>query len=131
MPTSHDYLIDTNIAVALLERDDHVVRHFQGAGGIYLSMIAIGELLYGAANSARPEENKARVLDLAGDKAVLYGDLGNAELYGEMKARQRRKGRPIPGNDLWIAALERQHALTLVSRDAHFQEIDELELEVW
>ena len=45
--------------------------------------------------------------------------------------KSAQKGRPIPENDIWIAALALQHTLVLVSRDAHFREVENLELEVW
>jgi len=41
------------------------------------------------------------------------------------------KGRPIPENDVWIAALARQHDLVLVTRDEHFAEVDGLTLARW
>jgi tRNA(fMet)-specific endonuclease VapC len=43
----------------------------------------------------------------------------------------RLKGRPLPENDIWIAALALQHNLTLVTRDAHFQEVEHLKIVVW
>jgi tRNA(fMet)-specific endonuclease VapC len=52
-------------------------------------------------------------------------------LYGEIKSSLRQKGKPIPDNDIWIAASARQHSLTLVTRDAHFDEIDDLARERW
>ncbi|HYX24501.1 MAG TPA: PIN domain-containing protein [Thermoanaerobaculia bacterium] len=48
-----------------------------------------------------------------------------------MKTLLRRKGRPIPENDLWIAASARRHGLTLASRDSHFEHVEGLGLEVW
>ena len=47
-------------------------------------------------------------------------DEGTAEAYADVRDELKRSGRPIPGNDLWIAALARQHALPLLSRDRHF-----------
>jgi tRNA(fMet)-specific endonuclease VapC len=41
------------------------------------------------------------------------------------------KGRPIPENDIWIAALAHQYSLTLASNDAHFREIENLQTETW
>lgn len=59
---------------------------------------------------------------------VLGCDLDTARHYGIIKQRLRRKGRPLPDNDIWIAAVARQHQLALATRDAHFGEIDELPL---
>ncbi|HEY4572503.1 MAG TPA: PIN domain-containing protein [Thermoanaerobaculia bacterium] len=42
-----------------------------------------------------------------------------------------RKGRPIPENDIWIAASARQHGLTLATRDGHFDDVDGLITETW
>ncbi len=51
--------------------------------------------------------------------------------YGEIKDRLRKKGRPIPENDIWIAAIAFQHDLILISRDEHFREVEDLKLEEW
>jgi tRNA(fMet)-specific endonuclease VapC len=40
--------------------------------------------------------------------------------YAEIILELKRKGKLIPTNDLWIAALCRQHSLSLLSRDRHF-----------
>lgn len=51
---------------------------------------------------------------------VLAVDEGTAERYADVRDELKRGGRPIPGNDVWIAALARQHGMPLVSRDQHF-----------
>jgi tRNA(fMet)-specific endonuclease VapC len=58
-------------------------------------------------------------------------DGNTARHYGEIKTELRRKGRPIPENDLWIAALGRQMSATIATRDQHFLEITGLKAEVW
>jgi tRNA(fMet)-specific endonuclease VapC len=57
--------------------------------------------------------------------------LETARQYGEVKNRLRLKGRPLPENDVWIAALALQHDLILVTRDAHFQEVENLQPVAW
>jgi tRNA(fMet)-specific endonuclease VapC len=57
---------------------------------------------------------------------VLAVDKDTAEQYAEVRDELKRKGRPIPGNDVWIAALARQHALPLLSRDRHFDFVPRL-----
>ena len=52
-------------------------------------------------------------------------------MYGVIKQALREKGRPIPENDIWIAAIAQQYGLTLVTRDDHFTAIDGLTLEKW
>ncbi|RLB16513.1 MAG: VapC toxin family PIN domain ribonuclease, partial [Deltaproteobacteria bacterium] len=51
--------------------------------------------------------------------------------YAKIKNALREKGRPIPENDIWIAAIAVQYNLTLVSRDDHFKRIDGLHTEIW
>ena len=62
---------------------------------------------------------------------MLGCDTQTARHYGQVKNQLRVKGRPIPENDLWIAAVARQHALTLVTRDKHFSDIDDLPTVGW
>ena len=68
---------------------------------------------------------------VAAATSVLSCDLGTAHVYGEVKDELRLKGRPIPENDVWIAAVARQHGLMLVTRDEHFQHVNGLGVEGW
>jgi tRNA(fMet)-specific endonuclease VapC len=52
-------------------------------------------------------------------------------MYARVRVALKRKGRPIPENDIWIAAQALQHDLVLVTSDAHFKEIDDLKVEQW
>jgi tRNA(fMet)-specific endonuclease VapC len=63
--------------------------------------------------------------------AVLNCNAETARWYGEIKNALWVKGRPIPENDLWIAAIAPEHNLVLATRDAHFREIDTLKVEMW
>lgn len=62
---------------------------------------------------------------------MLVCDGTTAAHDGQIKAALRAKGRPIPENDIWIAALGTQHRLTVISRDVHFTEIAGLSVEAW
>ncbi len=61
----------------------------------------------------------------------LVCDNITARFYGDIKTLLRRKGRPIPDNDIWIASTTRQHLLTLVTRDEHFDDVDDLPIVRW
>ena len=67
------------------------------------------------------------ILDTKGQSAVAE----TAERYAEIRDGLKRKGRPILANDLWIAALARQHALPLLSRDQHFDSVPGLKRVGW
>ncbi len=124
------YMLDTNIVVALFAGELSVVEKVS-ISDIYVPQIVIGELLFGAYNSAKVQVNVDHIDQFAAQADVIEIDYETLHAYGRIKAALRRKGRPLPENDIWIAAIAQRHTLTLVSRDAHFAEIDELAVEVW
>lgn len=89
------------------------------------------ELYYGAYRSGRRQANLARVEDFVQANVILDCNQETARWYGEVKQYLKTIGRPLPENDIWIAALSLQHGLTLVTRDKHFDSIHSLEIEVW
>jgi tRNA(fMet)-specific endonuclease VapC len=48
-----------------------------------------------------------------------------------LKQHLHEKGRPLPDNDIWIAATARHHGMTLVTRDSHFQDAEDLRTADW
>ncbi len=131
MPETGRVLLDTNILIALLAAEHPVLERVRAAEAVYVPAIALGELYYGARKSARVAENVARIAAFAEAAAVLACDSDTAAVYGQLKATLRLEGRPIPENDLWIAALARQHGLTLVSRDEHFIGVSGITVDRW
>jgi tRNA(fMet)-specific endonuclease VapC len=131
MPVSGRYLLDTNIIIALFADEADVKKNLATAEEVFLPSIAIGELCYGARKSGKPDENLARIDEFAASNVVLGCDTETARHYGEVKNKLHLKGRPLPENDIWIAALALQHNLVLVTRDGHFQEIEDLKITMW
>ncbi len=124
------FLLDTNIVIAFLTGDESI----QGpdpTDQLYVSCTVIGEMFYGAFNSNQIEENTARLVEFVRDAVSVPCDDDTARVYGEIKTSLRKTGRPIPDNDIWIAAVAMQHSLSLVSRDEHFANIDRLNLVRW
>lgn len=128
---SGSYLLDTNAVVDLVEGLPGPMARFETDDPAFLSIVVLGELYYGAGKSQRARYNLERFEAIAAGCTVLGCDWETAREYGRLKNEQRKKGRPIPENDLWIAATARQHGLTLVTHDGHFDEIDRLSTEVW
>jgi predicted nucleic acid-binding protein len=62
---------------------------------------------------------------------VLHVDRSTASQYAAIRGALKQRGRPIPSNDAWIAALALQHRMPVVSRDAHFDEVSGLERVAW
>ncbi len=125
------YLLDTNILIALFASDAEVQTKLAQASEILIPSIVFGELYYGARNSGRVEANVGRVDELLASSAVLDCDAETSQHYAIIKNDLRLKGKPIPENDIWIAALALQHNLILVTRDAHFQAVQNLAIESW
>lgn len=125
------FLLDTNIIIAIFRGETSIQSRLAGAEEVFVPSIVLGELYFGAHKSRRVEENIERIDDLATSSAVLTCDADTAREYGFIKAGLREKGKPIPENDIWIAAIARQHQLALVTRDDHFGEVDDLEQEIW
>jgi tRNA(fMet)-specific endonuclease VapC len=125
------YLLDTGIVAAHFRGDPEVGDKIVGANEIFVSSITIGELLYGAFNSRREEDELRKIGEFVQAVRVLDCDIGTAENYGRIKTALRAKGRPIPENDIWIAATAIQYDLTLAMRDVHFAEVESLTLTSW
>lgn len=125
------YLLDTNILIALFADDANVQAHLGQASEVLIPSIVFGELYYGARKSGRVEANVQRVDELLDSSAILDCDGETAQHYAIVKNNLRLKGQPIPENDIWIAALALQYNLVLVTRDAHFQEVQNLATESW
>ncbi len=62
---------------------------------------------------------------------VIDISAGVSERYGDLKQQLRAAGKPIPDNDLWIAATAIEHHLVLVTRDKHFESTPGLAVETW
>ena len=125
------FLLDTNIIIALWVNDEAITNQLATASEVFVSSITLGELYYGARKSTWSAKNMARIDDFAARSRILLCDLTTAQNYGQIKNALRAKGRPIPENDLWIAAIAVQHGLTLVTRDDHFSAIDGLPTAKW
>ena len=128
---SGKFLLDTNIVIALFGDDDVVKEKLTTAEEVFIPNIVIGELIYGAHKSSRSMQNLERIDDFIESNVILGTNTETARDYAEIKLDLQQKGRPIPENDIWIAAIAAQNELVLVSRDTHFAEIDELQLEIW
>lgn len=118
------YLLDTNIIISLFADEPSVKNHLSHADAVFVPSIALGELYYGARKSSRIPENLAKIDSFVAKTPVLVSDLETAKKYGIIKDELRKKGRPLPENDIWIAALALQYDLVLLTRDAHFQQIE-------
>ena len=125
------HLLDTNIIIALLNGERRVRNAIEAAENVFLPVIAVGELYFGAAKSGRPEVNRALIEQFIQGRTILYCDLAAARQYGRVKSLLKVRGFPLPENDIWIAAIALHHGLAVVSRDQHFLKIEGLSALSW
>ena len=124
-------LLDANIVSLLLAGDKGVAGGVGACGEVALCDVVLGELFYGALRSSQPAGKLARIEAPLGSITVLSTDRETARAYGDIKNALRERGRPIPENDLRIAALARRYGMAVATRDEHFGEVSGIELLYW
>jgi tRNA(fMet)-specific endonuclease VapC len=124
-------ILDTNAVSALLVGDSALGEVLAADQRHHLPVIVIGEYRYGLLGSNRRDPLQKLLVTLIRESFVLAVDETTAETYSHVRDELRRKGRPIPENDIWIAALARQHQQPVVSRDDHFDHVSDLRRVAW
>jgi tRNA(fMet)-specific endonuclease VapC len=124
-------ILDTNAVSALLAGDAALGEVLGEGERHHLPVIVIGEYRYGLLGSRFRDHLQTLLATLIRESFVLSVDETTAESYSQVRDDLRRKGRPIPENDIWIAALARQHHHPIVSRDGHFDEVTNLRRIAW
>lgn len=124
-------ILDTNGLSAMADGDPGVAPILQQAAEIALPVIALGEYRYGIRQSRHRARYERWLNEVLASCRVLSVDEGTSAVYADIRGELKRAGRPIPGNDLWIAALARQHSLPLLSRDQHFDLVTGLTRVSW
>jgi len=118
--------LDTNWAVEILNGVTPASEQLRDYRRIVLPVTVFGELIYGALNSARAEENVAKVEDLCRKCYLAPAGDTVARRYAHLQVALKRKGRPIPINDMWIAAICLVEEVAIATSDAHFDSVDGL-----
>jgi tRNA(fMet)-specific endonuclease VapC len=129
--THPNFLLDTVAAIARLNKDKAIIALLTSDISVKFPIIVLGELYAGAEKSGRVQENIKKVDEFVNNRDIVFCDQDTARIYAKISAQLRAKGRPIPQNDLWIAALAMQHGFMLVTRDKHFDEVDGILLKAW
>ena len=124
-------ILDTNALSAFADGDPGLRRILEPEYDLALPAIVLGEYIFGIRQSrfhVRPEAwlRSNRELFL-----ILSVGPETANRYAEIRLELKSAGKPIPTNDLWIAALAREHGLPLASRDKHFKLVRGLKLVYW
>ena len=113
-------ILDTNALSAFADEDPAILSILTKAEQLAIPVIVLGEYRYGIAQSRNKAGYSSWLDGLLPDCMVLDINEKTTFHYADINIYLRRVGRPIPTNDLWIAALCRQHRLPVLSRDRHF-----------
>lgn len=121
-------IIDTNFYAAFKRNEADAVNLLKRVEYIGINSVILGELLAGFRCGNRECENRLELdqfLDSARVNTIPLDD-ETAEFYAQVFSELRQKGRPIPSNDLWLAASALQHGLALATYDDHFRHISSI-----
>ncbi len=116
--------VDTNAVIAYRAGVSEACRLIKEAEAILVPAPVLGELLYGALNSQRIRENQEAVHQFLRYALFVPCD-------ASVRHRLRKIGRPIPENDIWIAAACLEFDVPLLTRDVHFESVEGLRVMNW
>ncbi|MBI2684943.1 MAG: type II toxin-antitoxin system VapC family toxin [Acidobacteria bacterium] len=118
-------LLDTSAYSGLMRGDFEIIELVAQAVRIVIPSIVLGELHSGFRRGNRTAENERQLQVFLLKPSVSVADVTaeTAHYYAEIDVFLASKGRPIPRNDIWIAALALEHGCTLITLDAHFREL--------
>ncbi len=121
-------LLDTNAYTAMMHGHSEVAAKVRQANRLTLSTIVVGELLHGFYNGSQFETNLARLKAFLASPFVrlLPVTMTTADRFGRISTALRRRGTPLPTNDVWIAAHAMETGSDLLSADAHFEAVEGL-----
>jgi tRNA(fMet)-specific endonuclease VapC len=129
--TGSKLVLDTSAVIELFKGNPAVASQILAEITVKIPSIVLGELYFGVYRSSNPAKHTLQVNKFVANCEVLTVDVETAEIYATIKTKLLKKGKPIPENDIWIAAIAIQYNLSLVTFDKHFKEVDDLKLEAW
>lgn len=124
-------VLDTNALSAFLAGDVALKEKLEGAGSLTIPAIVLGEYEFGLLFSSARVAIAEALAALLRDVEVLAVSSNTARHYAAVRSELKAAGTPIPENDVWIAAICRQHEQFLVSNDSHFDYVSGITRIAW
>jgi tRNA(fMet)-specific endonuclease VapC len=120
-------IVDTNALSAFADRDQNVRECLLSGSGPYLPVIVVGEYRFGLLSSRERDKRLGWLEALIREWEILEISEKTAVHYAELRRQLKEAATPIPSNDVWIAALAREHRLPVLTNDPHFDLVNGVE----
>lgn len=119
---SRRIVLDTSAYSHLLRGHAETINRVSTAATVLVPTIVIGELIAGFHGGSRPRENEVVLDRFLAEPFVSVIDVGReaAVRFGELVAALRKRGKPLPANDIWIAAVTFVKSAELLTFDGDF-----------
>ena len=124
-------ILDTHALSAYLDRTPEAVEVVSRARALAIPVIVAGEFAFGIAQSRHREAYEKSLQRMLDRCTVLDIGIETARHYAAIRLELKAAAKPIPSNDVWIAALSRQHSMPVMSRDCHFDFVGGLRRRTW
>ena len=124
-------ILDTNGLSAVADGDAALQPILRNAVEVAVPVIVLGEYRYGIQQSRDRQRYEQWLTESVRNYRVLDVDEETSIYYATLRSELKRAGTPIPSNDVWIAALCRQHSFSVLSRDRHFDVVAGIERIDW
>lgn len=119
-------LLDTNAYVAFKRGLPEAVAIVRLADRIGMSVVVVGELLAGFGGGSHEKRNRRELSEFLSSPRVELVPVADQtpEYYCLVFQALRRRGKPVPTNDLWIAASALEHGYAVYTYDRHFSAVE-------
>ena len=124
-------ILDTSGLSAVADGDAALQPILRNAVEVTVPVIVLGEYRYGIQQSRDRQRYEQWLTESVRNYRVLDVDEETSIYYATLRSELKRAGTPIPSNDVWIAALCRQHSFSVLSRDRHFDVVGGIERIDW
>lgn len=123
-------ILDTNAYSRWLSGDSNVLNELVNAEVIYMSVVVVAELLTGFKGGSKESQNLEILEDFLSNSKVKTINISKqtAFVFAEIKSYLKNAGKPIPINDVWIAAHTFEFNTSLITFDNHFTQIPKIRL---
>lgn len=121
-----NYLIDSNAIIDYLRGSNNSLIDLIKDKKVSVPVIVVGELYFGAENSSQIKKHISKIEQFIINMNIMNIDFETSKIYGTVRAKLKKLGKPIPENDIWIAAIALQNDCVLITKDRHFKNIKNL-----